>query len=130
LAQLGETAVRDGAYDEAGRYLRAGFELASQHAAAESHVSGLIETVAFMTAAKGDGKDAALLASVVDGLAESLGTERPSEHEGEFLPYVHYRSDLDRVRDALGAATFEASYARGGSLELDDAIELARSCLD
>jgi hypothetical protein len=67
---------------------------------------------------------------VVDGLAESLGMERPSEHEGEFLPLVHYRSDLDRVRDALGAATFEASYARGRSLELDDAIKLARSCLD
>jgi predicted ATPase len=122
LENVGGIAARQGAFDEARTYLREGLETAvslGYSAAFLGLFIGAVE-VAFGT---GNARDAAVLAGAVDARADNLEVTTVPSHD----PW--YRM-VQRIQEAFGDDEFEALHSRGHSLEVGDAIALARRCLD
>lgn len=117
LRELGWIAAEQGAYDEASNYLREGLEIAMSVGYLEPQLFGAMVEVAL---GRDRAQDAAVLAGAAEARGESIGAKGD---EGWFRL-------LDRVRAALGAEEYEALYARGHSLEVEDAVRFALACLD
>jgi predicted ATPase/DNA-binding SARP family transcriptional activator len=84
-------------------------------------VAECLETAAGIAAAAGEGARAAALFGAAEAVLDSIGTTRLPERQ----PWVNVYQEAARLK--LEPGKFEAEYARGGSLALDEAIELARS---
>ena len=82
-------------------------------------VAECLETAAGIAAAAGEGARAAALFGAADAVLESVATTRLPERQ----PWVDVYQEAARLK--LGPGTFEQEYARGRSLPLDEAIELA-----
>jgi hypothetical protein len=122
LKSLGWVAAEEGAYDEATRFLREGFEIAMPVGNRES-LPELLGAVVEVAVGRGRAADAAVLAGASDALHYALGGTNVPAHDSWFRL-------LDRVRGAVGASEFESLYIRGRALELEDAVSFALTCLD
>ena len=84
-------------------------------------VAECLETAAGIAAAGGDGARAAALFGAADAVLESVGTSRTPERQ----PWIDVYQQAARLK--LEPGRFEEELARGASLSLDEAIELATS---
>jgi len=86
-----------------------------------AQVADCLRGVAAIALAGGDARDAATLLGVFAGLVERIGaTLNPGEQE-------ELDAAIAQAREALGNDAFDAAWAVGGGLGLDQAVELARS---
>ncbi len=84
-------------------------------------VAECLETAAGIAAAGGDGARAAALFGAANAVLESIGTTPTPERQ----PWIEVYQQAARLR--LEPDRFEEELARGASLSLDDAIQLATS---
>jgi predicted ATPase/DNA-binding SARP family transcriptional activator len=84
-------------------------------------VAECLETAAGIAAAGGDGGRAAALFGAAEAVLESTGATRTPERQ----PWIDVYQEAARLK--LEPGRFEAELARGRSLALDDAVELATS---
>jgi hypothetical protein len=92
-------------------------ERADEHAA--QLVAGCLRGIAAVALAGGDATDAATLLGVFVGLVERL-SENPTPGEREELD-----AEIAQAKDALGNDAFDAAWAVGSGLSVDEAVEFA-----
>jgi predicted ATPase len=82
-------------------------------------VAGCLRGIAAVALAGGDATDAATLLGVFVGLVERL-SENPTPGEREELD-----AEIAQAKDALGNDAFDAAWAVGSGLSVDEAVEFA-----
>ena len=82
-------------------------------------IANQLENFAYACAERGDAGRAARLLGAADAIREASGQVRAFTEEPEQTSYVN------RVRESLGAAAFEAAWAAGRSMTQADAVALA-----
>jgi hypothetical protein len=75
--------------------------------------------IAEIALAGGDAREAATLLGVVAGFVERLGSSFNPDEEEQFHAAIRH------AREALGNDMFDAAWAAGGGLSLDQAVELS-----
>jgi predicted ATPase/class 3 adenylate cyclase len=75
--------------------------------------------IAEIALAGGDAREAATLLGVVAGFVERLGSSFNPDEEEQFHAAIRH------AREALGNDVFDAAWAAGGGLSLDQAVELS-----
>jgi hypothetical protein len=84
-----------------------------------AQVAYCLRGVAAIALAGGDARDAATLLGVFAGLVERIGaTLNPGEQE-------ELDAAIAQAREALGNDAFDAAWAQGGGLSVDQAVEFA-----
>ncbi len=120
---IGGVMLYQGRNAEAVPFLIRGMELHER----VGDVGGLafsLEVIGFAVAAAGDGRTAALLVGAADDLKQQIGERESPARLGPYEQAVRMATDL------LGTREFEAAYAAGRALSLDDAVALALEVID
>ncbi len=116
LADLMRTASPSKALE----YYRESIELAWEMGYL-AQVAYCLRSISAIALAGGDARDAATLLGVFAGLVERIGAIlSPAEKE-------ELDATIAQAREALGNDAFDAAWAEGGGLNLDQAVELALS---
>ena len=122
---LGLTAMHDGDLPRAGSLLREA--LAAHRREPEfNYLSWTLEAVAMHAAARGRLADAARLVGADEALRHAAGAP-PVDDGGA---HEAFRRTIAALRQALGAAGYEAAVAAGRRLPIADGVALAESLLD
>lgn len=106
----GDLAAARGAFDESLRLM----QQLGQHHGVPDCLEGIAAVVTEESAER-----AALLYGAADALRTSLGARRLPDQQD------WYERKLDATRHRLGAEAFEAAFARGRLLPLDEALAIA-----
>jgi predicted ATPase len=114
LAEL----MRTSSPSEALEYYRESIELAWTMEY-QALVAGCIRGIASITLAGGDARDAATLLGAFVGLVERISANLSPGEKKEL------EAAIAQAREALGNDAFDAAWAEGGRLSLDQAVELA-----
>ena len=115
LADLMRTASPSKALE----YYRESIELAWEMEY-QALVAGCIRGIAAIALAGGDARDAATLLGVFVGLVEGISANTLSPGENQELDAA-----IVQAREALGNDAFDAAWAEGCSLSLDQAVDLS-----
>jgi hypothetical protein len=121
---LARTLRLAGRTDDAADRLLSALEAVSSSPAPRSwaaHSTWVVESSAGLLAAAGAAEPAARLMAAASALRVELDAPMPYWDRPRFEP------DLQRVRDQLGSADFEAAWSRGLELDLDRAVRLAQA---
>ena len=121
--RIGAVMLYQGRNADAVPFLIRGMELHGR----VGDVGGLafsLEVIGFAVAAAGDGRTAALLVGAADDLKQQIGERESPARLGPYEQAVRMATDL------LGTREFDAAYAAGRALSLDDAVALALEVMD
>jgi len=123
LNTLGRVAQASGDHEGAAARFAESLRLLTEHHARRSIAEGL-EDLAGVVAARGRPDWAARLLGAAEGLREEIGAERPHAEQ------MGYRRVVAAARHALGATAFDAAWAAGQALPLQQAVTEATAVAD
>ncbi|HSL76564.1 MAG TPA: LuxR C-terminal-related transcriptional regulator [Candidatus Limnocylindrales bacterium] len=118
LAMLGVVAHRRGEVARATTLLAEGLISLRAYGATVDAI-GCVEDMARLAVDQGDGRRAATLLAAATGLRDATAAA------GSVPERVQLSADVDRVRSALPTADFEAAWAAGVGMTLDQVLDFA-----
>ena len=118
LMNLGEVRMMQGELDEAEEMLKESFVLFGE-INSQWDIAYVLEGLAHVRTAAGKATDAARLLGAADELRDVLGAPRPPN---EIEPYEKH---VARARASIDPETFEAAWAEGRAMTIDEALEFA-----
>ncbi|HEU4480708.1 MAG TPA: tetratricopeptide repeat protein, partial [Actinomycetota bacterium] len=118
LLNLGEARFEQGDFEAAGELAKESIRLCRE-IGSRWDLCDLLEEMGSIVNGKGRAEDGARLYGAAEALRELLGAPLPTSEVDL------YNRRLDQIRDALDARAFEAAWAEGLDMDVDDAVDLA-----
>ena len=119
LLVRGRVAIAEGAPEEGGRDAHEALVCAA-NIGAHLTVPDIFECLAGLATGDGNHPEAARLFGAAQGLRERMGVVRFKIHDAA------YQASVTELRNAMDEAAFDAAWAEGAGLSIEDAISYAQ----